>query len=100
MRWSTRSRLSWTTSPADPRNARENQDTESRSMPRYIEIAVVVVSLAASAHAVDAQELINAVVASVDGAPITMLDLEKFTATSGRLLSPEERGSPEAVLDT
>jgi peptidyl-prolyl cis-trans isomerase SurA len=40
------------------------------------------------------------VVASVDGTPITLVDLEKFSATSGRLLAPDERNDRAAMLDT
>jgi peptidyl-prolyl cis-trans isomerase SurA len=71
-------------------------------MRRFIEAAAVAAVLAATAGTAQAQrpELVGAVVASVDGVPITLLDLEKFSASSGRLLSPEERASQAAMLDS
>jgi parvulin-like peptidyl-prolyl isomerase len=72
-------------------------------MRRFVEL-VMVVSMAgawaAQAYAQTERELVDAVVASVDGTPITLVDLEKFTDGQGKLLSPEERGSRASMLDT
>jgi peptidyl-prolyl cis-trans isomerase SurA len=44
-------------------------------------------------------ELIDAVVASVDGSPITLIDLDKYERGAGQLLSQEEKASRSAMLD-
>ncbi|RMF21584.1 MAG: hypothetical protein D6760_09195 [Deltaproteobacteria bacterium] len=55
------------------------------------------VTLAAARPA--AAELVDAVIASVDGEPITLVDLERFTAGRARLLPPEERRSRRDILE-
>ena len=66
-------------------------------------VAAVVLTLTIASSPAIAQgqdvELVNAVVASVDGVPVTMRDLDAFAAGEGRLLSPEERSTRTALLD-
>lgn len=57
--------------------------------------ATVCVSPAPAAGDVS---LLDAVVAAVDGVPITIVDLARFTKGSGRLLSNRERSSREGLL--
>ena len=76
-------------------------------MRRFGELMMVAVlgggffAAASTAQAqTDQRELVDAVVASVDGAPITLVDLEHFSDTQGRLLSSEEQMTRPAMLDT
>jgi peptidyl-prolyl cis-trans isomerase SurA len=73
-------------------------------MRRFVELVMVVLvagSFAGRVHAqLDRPELVDAVVASVDGTPITLVDLEKFSDGPGRLLSQQEQASRAALLDT
>jgi len=43
--------------------------------------------------------LVDAVVASVDGAPITLVDLENFETGAGQLLPPEDQASRSSMLN-
>jgi len=72
-------------------------------MRRFVEMVMVALmagSWAGGAHAQERPELVDAVVASVDGTPITLVDLEAFSDGPGRLLSSEERASRASMLDT
>jgi len=54
----------------------------------------------AAAQTADEPLLVNAVVAQVDGNPITLQELETFAAGRGRLLPPDERSNQETLLDS
>ena len=65
--------------------------------------AVLVLAGVGAARAEDvargSYELVDAVVASVDGSPITLVDLENYERGAGKLLAPEERATRSAMLD-
>jgi peptidyl-prolyl cis-trans isomerase SurA len=59
----------------------------------------IVAPAAAAEQPTDGPRLINAVVAAVDGKPITLRELEIFEKGRARLLSPPERKSRATILD-
>lgn len=68
--------------------------------PAIAAVAVCVVATAAAAQDVAEPLLVNAVVAQVDGNPITLRELEAFASGRGRLLPPEERSSQAQLLES
>jgi len=70
---------------------------------------LVVLALAAPHHsnatetqnstAHDSAQLVDAVIASVDGSPVTMYDLAEFKNKQGRLLPPADQLTNESLLD-
>jgi len=60
-------------------------------------LVMTVLSVVPTAAA-DNVSLVDAVVAAVDGVPITLMDFENFTKGRGRLLSNRDRSSREALL--
>jgi parvulin-like peptidyl-prolyl isomerase len=66
--------------------------------------AATLLSTAATAAAQPIRDLggarlINAIVASVDGKPITLRDLRLYESGKAKLLPPENRNSPQAMLE-
>jgi len=63
-------------------------------------LALLLVAPASAQQLASAKpDLVDAVVASVDGAPITLVDLEAFSRGIGRLLSEEEKRTQATILE-
>ncbi len=76
--------------------------THGGGTPRKSALAVIALALVtvfASVTRGGAAQVVDAVIASVDGKPITLLDLDHFADGRGRLLPPEERRSRRDLLE-
>lgn len=61
--------------------------------------AVLSMAFAAASASANDGKLVNGIVATVDGEPITLREFQRFRATTSPFLHPDERGGYEAALD-
>lgn len=62
-------------------------------------LAVGCAVLAVPARTMASERLVDAVVAAIDGTPVTLREFERFRAKRGPLLPPDQRNQEQAVFD-